>query len=83
MLLLSNSTLRTILLSATFEDRCVTILKNFFEVDGRWIEIRCDALRHEPRYSVLRSRSNKEKQKTIIDLVRKLPHPGKTLQMPE
>lgn len=75
MLLLSNPTLRTILLSATFEDRCVTILKNFFEVDGRWIEIRCDALRHEPRYSVLRSRSNKEKQKTIIDLVKKLPHP--------
>ena len=75
MLLMTNPSLRTILLSATFEDKCVDILKNFFEVDGRWIEIRCDALRHEPRYCVLRARSYKDKQKELLELVRKLPHP--------
>ena len=75
MLLMTNPSLRTILLSATFEDKCVEILKNFFEVSGRWIEIRCDALRHEPRYSVVRLRNNNEKQKCLIEMVRKLPHP--------
>jgi ATP-dependent DNA helicase RecQ len=75
MLLMSNPTLRTILLSATFEDHCVDILRNFFEVNGKWIEIRCDALRHEPRYCIIRNRSNAEKQNKIIELVRKLPHP--------
>lgn len=75
MLLMTNPSLRTILLSATFEDKCVEILKNFFEVSGRWIEIRCDALRHEPRYSVVRLRNNSEKQKCLIEMVRKLPHP--------
>lgn len=75
MLLLTNPLLRTILLSATFEDRCVTILRNFFEVNEKWIEIRCDALRHEPRYSVIRAKSFSEKQKDLLELVRKLPHP--------
>ena len=75
MLLMSNPSLRTILLSATFEDKCVEILKNFFEVDEKWIEIRCDALRHEPRYCVIRKRSNYEKELSVVDLVKKLPHP--------
>lgn len=75
MLLMSNPTLRTILLSATFEDHCVDILRNFFEVNGKWIEIRCDALRHEPRYCIIRNRSNTEKTQKVIELVRKLPHP--------
>ena len=75
MLLMSNPSLRTILLSATFEDKCVDILKNFFAIDNRWIEIRCDALRHEPRFCVIRKRNNQEKEKCIVELVRKLPHP--------
>lgn len=75
MLLMTNPSLRTILLSATFEDKCVDTLKNFFEMNGRWIEIRCDALRHEPRYCVVRTKSFKEKDNSIIEMVRKLPHP--------
>ena len=75
MLLMTNPTLRTILLSATFEDRCVEILKNFFSLDDRWIEVRCDALRHEPRYCVIRKKNYYDKEKCIIELVRKLPHP--------
>ncbi len=75
MLMLSNPSLRTILLSATYEDKCVEILHNFFGIDDKWIEIRCDALRHEPRYCVIRTRNNTEKTNRIIELVRKLPHP--------
>lgn len=75
MLLLSNPNLRTILLSATYEDKCVEVLKNFFDVENKWIEIRCDALRHEPRYCVVRTKSNSEKEANIIEMVRKLPHP--------
>lgn len=75
MLLMSNPALRTFLLSATFEDKCVEILKNFFEIDGKWIEIRCDALRHEPRYCIVRSKSNAEKEKSVIEMIKKLPHP--------
>lgn len=75
MLLMSNPSLRTILLSATFEDKCVEILKNFFEIDGKWIEIRCDALRHEPRYCVVRKRTNDDKEASVVDMVKKLPHP--------
>ena len=75
MLLLSNPSLRTYLLSATFEDKCVEILRNFFEIDGRWIEIRCDALRHEPRYCVIREKTNHEKENKVIELIKRLPHP--------
>ena len=75
VLLLSNPSLRTILLSATFEDKCVEILRNFFEVNGKWIEVRCDALRHEPQYCVVRTKNNAEKENCVIEMVRKLPHP--------
>ena len=75
MLLLSNPALRTFLLSATFEDKCVEILRNFFEVNGKWIEIRCDALRHEPRYCVVRTKNNSEKEAKVIEMVKRLPHP--------
>lgn len=74
-LILSNPSIRTILLSATYEERCISILKSFFSKDGKWIEIRCDSLRHEPRYILVKSRSNAEKQKRMLELVHKLPHP--------
>jgi len=73
--LLSNPAIRTILLSATFEERSIELLKSFFSKDGKWIEIRCDSLRHEPRYIVVKSRSYNEKMKRIVELVKKLPHP--------
>ena len=75
MLLRSNPSLRTILLSATYEDKCVELLRNFFDVGGKWIEVRCDALRHEPRYCIVRSKSNNEKYKKLVEIVSKLPHP--------
>ena len=74
-LLLTNPSIRTILLSATFEDKCVDILKKLFSDESKWIEVRCDALRHEPRYILLKEKGHKSKDKKTIELVRKLPHP--------
>ena len=74
-LLLSNPSIRTILLSATYERRCIEILKGFFSQEGKWIEIRCDSLRHEPRYMLVKARSYSDKNTKMLELVRKLPHP--------
>lgn len=74
-LLLTNPSVRTILLSATFEKKCVDVLKKLFSDGKRWIEVRCDALRHEPRYILLKEKGYKNKDKKTIELVRKLPHP--------
>lgn len=72
---LHNPQIRTFLLSATFESRCRDILKDFFSEEGKWIEIRCDSLRHEPRYMLVKCKSKAEKNKRIIEIVRKCPHP--------
>lgn len=74
-LLSKNPGIRTILLSATFEKRCVEILRALFSRDDRWIEVRCDALRHEPRFMLVNARSNDDKRERMLELVRKLPHP--------
>lgn len=74
-LMMSNPQIRTILLSATYEQHCISILKDFFSVGDRWIEIRCDALRHEPRFSLVKCKSGTEKRHRIVELVRKCPHP--------
>lgn len=74
-LLLTNPSIRTILLSATYERRCIEILKGFFSEAEKWIEIRCDSLRHEPRYILVKAKSNTDKNKMMIELVQKLPHP--------
>ena len=48
-----NSKLKTVLLSATYEKNAVKILQSMFAVGDKWIEIRCDALRREPRFGLL------------------------------
>ncbi len=75
-LLLSNPSIRTVLLSATFEQHCISILKDFFSKNGEnWIEIRCDSLRHEPRFIFAKAASYSDKNRKLIELVRKMPHP--------
>ena len=74
-LMVTNPGLRTLLLSATYERRCIDILKDFFATDDKWIEIRCDALRHEPRYMLIKAKSFTDKKRKMIELVEKLPHP--------
>lgn len=71
-----NPEIRTILLSATFENHCVTILKSFFSNNGtNWLEVRCDALRHEPRFALIKAKNYTEKTEKMLELVRKMPHP--------
>ena len=74
-LMLKNPSIRTVLLSATYEERSVSLLKQFFSQGEKWIEIRCDSLRHEPRYMFVRAKSNSDKKKKMLEMVRKMPHP--------
>lgn len=75
LLLQSNPSIRTFLLSATYEKRSIDILKNLFSQGEKWIEVRCDALRHEPHYILINAKSYTDKKKKMLELVRKLPHP--------
>ena len=74
-LLVINSQLRTVLLSATYTKTAVLKLKQMFATTGKWIEIRCDALRREPRYMLVKAKSYTDKRRKMIELVKKLPHP--------
>lgn len=74
-LLKANPELRTFLLSATYRDDTVAILKQLFVSGEEWLEIRCDSLRKEPRFAYISAKGFKDKQEKIVDLVRLLPHP--------
>ena len=74
-LLKANPELRTFLLSATYRDDTVAILKQLFVSGEEWLEIRCDSLRKEPRFAYISAKGFKDKQDKIVDLVRLLPHP--------
>lgn len=71
----SNNNLKTILLSATYEKKSIDTLKLMFCDNDCWIEIRCDSLRHEPRYQLVNCCNQNMKNDKIIDLIRKLPRP--------
>ena len=74
-LLALNSQLRTVLLSATYTRTAVIKLQRMFASAGKWIEVRCDALRKEPRYLLVKAKSDSDKKRKMIELVKKLPHP--------
>jgi Superfamily II DNA helicase len=71
----SNAKLKTVLLSATFEKSTVELLRSMFSVVDKWIEIRCDALRREPRFGLVKASSKYDKNKKIEDFLRILPRP--------
>ncbi len=71
----TNPNIRTFLLSATFKDDTVATLKKIFAEDGRWIELRCDSLRKEPHFIVIRSGSYNEKRNRTLNLVNIMPKP--------
>lgn len=71
----TNPDIQTFLLSATFKDDTVAALKKMFAEDGRWIELRCDSLRKEPHFIVIRSRSYNEKRNRTLNLVNIMPKP--------
>ena len=74
-LIKSNSILRTFLLSATFDRNAVRQLKRYYSEGENWIEIRCDKLRKEIRYNVVKARNIEDKSEKLIELVDILPHP--------
>jgi hypothetical protein len=74
-LLKVNGQIRTILLSATYTKGAVTTLKQMFVDDAKWIEIRCDALRHEPRFILVNATGYTDKKRKMVELIKKLPHP--------
>lgn len=74
-LLIDNNNIRTFLLSATYTDDTITQLKSLFSSDDKWIEIRCDELRHEPRFICVKTKSHKKKIDYAVELVKKMPHP--------
>lgn len=74
-LLKDNPDLKTILLSATVDINTSNLLKKMFSDNDKWLEFRCDELRKEPRYAIIKCKTSVEKKRKIIELVRKLPHP--------
>ena len=70
-----NPSLRTFLLSATFSKKTVDNLRAFYSDNDRWIEIRLDTLRKEPRFDIIKCRSYTEKHNRIKELACKLPRP--------
>lgn len=74
-LLLRNPDIRTFLMSATLKKQAVHVLKDLFSDREQWLEIRCDALRREPRISTILSRTLNERNTLSLKMVRTLPHP--------
>lgn len=70
-----NSKLKTVLLSATYEKNTVKILQSMFAMGDKWIEIRCDALRREPRFELVTATSFRDKNEKTRELLRCLPRP--------
>lgn len=74
-LLKVNPSIRTYLLSATYRDDTVNILSRMFSTEDKWIEIRCDSLRREPRFILEKVRNNYSKRECVLRLVNLLPRP--------
>lgn len=74
-LLTSNPQLRTFLLSATYSKEAVQQLRDFYSHNQQWIELRCDRLRKEPRYCVIRAENYTDRRRKLHELVALLPRP--------
>lgn len=71
----SNDTIRTILLSATLSDDVVDTLFALFGTEGKNAQVRCDALRQEPRFYFHSAKSTKEQDDKTIEAIKLLPKP--------
>ena len=74
-LLKTTPEIRTFLLSATYRDETVSSLKRMFSDNEKWLEIRCDSLRKEPRFIFLEAKGYQDKKRKVVSLVDHLPHP--------
>ncbi|MBD5135509.1 MAG: ATP-dependent DNA helicase RecQ [Lachnospiraceae bacterium] len=71
----TNSELRTYLLSATYSDETIRQLKLFYANDDKWIEIRCEKLRHETRFDIIKCDNYVEKNSKVLEAIDLLPRP--------
>ena len=67
--------IRTYLLSATLSDDVVDTVLHLFGSEGQNVQLRCDALRHEPRFYFHSVKSRTEQQNKTVQLIRQLPKP--------
>lgn len=72
---LSCNQLRTFLLSATLSDDVVRTLFALFGTEGHNSQLRCDSLRHEPRFYFYPVKSLKEQDEKTIEAIKLLPKP--------
>ncbi|HRR76931.1 MAG TPA: DEAD/DEAH box helicase [Ruminococcus sp.] len=75
LLLSDNPSLRTFLMSATYSKETVRQLRHFYSNADRWIEIRCDRLRHEPRFCIIKAHGYRDRLEKLEELVGVLPRP--------
>ena len=67
--------LRTYLLSATLSDDVVESLLTLFGAPGRNVQLRCDALRQEPRFYFHPAKTREEQTRSVLEAIRLLPKP--------
>lgn len=73
--MLKNDQLRTFLLSATYSDETIRQLKLFYSIEDKWIEIRCEKLRHETRFDIVKCDNYSEKNNKVLKAIDLLPRP--------
>lgn len=71
----SGDYIRTFLLSATLSDDVVDTLFALFGTGGKNAQVRCDALRQEPRFYFHSAKSRKEQDDKTIEAIKFLPKP--------
>lgn len=71
----SGEHIRTVLLSATLSEDVVDTLFTLFGSQGRNVQVRCDALRQEPRFYFHSAKSRKEQTDRTVEAIRLLPKP--------
>lgn len=71
----SDNYIRTYLLSATLSEDVVDTLFMLFGTEGHNAQVRCDALRQEPRFYFQSVKSLKEQDAKTIEAIKLLPKP--------
>lgn len=72
---MSFFTIRTYLLSATLSDDVVQVLFDLYGSENNNIQFRCDSLRAEPRYVVVRNKDYNVREKGVLEMIKYLPKP--------
>lgn len=67
--------IRTYLLSATLSDDVVDTLFTLFGEASKNVQLRCDALRQEPRFYIYKVKTKSEQDQKTIEAIKLLPKP--------